>query len=100
MAETVEFAGREFARGCRIELLDLLPHGSGVELAPLAPDLHALTSNWAPKLRRPLVALDGHDANVLKAALVSAGSVEPSEKVVAPYSLWWDARTANPRRRP
>lgn len=66
--QAVEIAGREFTRGCGIEVHGLAPVGDGVELAPLVPRLEAFPSGngWGIRLRRPLLELPAADAELLR----------------------------------
>jgi hypothetical protein len=64
----VEFGGREFPRGCRIDVCSLAPWGQGVELQPLVEQLAAFPNSkaWSTYLRRPLLHLPESDAAILK----------------------------------
>lgn len=69
----VRIAGRDFTRGCAIEIDLLTPYLRGVELARLLPRLAAFPDKrpgaWSIRLRRPLLALPGADADLLRAEL-------------------------------
>lgn len=56
-------AGRDFPRGCDMEIHTLTPYLEGVELAPLVPRLEAFAGSaaWGMRLRRPLVSLGTSD---------------------------------------
>lgn len=76
----VEIAGREFTRGCGIEIRSLAPVREGVELAPLVPRLAAFPegNGWGVRLRRPLLELPATDAALIRDQLAQA-SYEPGE---------------------
>jgi hypothetical protein len=59
-------AGRDFPRGCDLEIYSLTPYLEGVELAPLVPRLGAFAGStaWGMRLSRPLVLLSGGDDEV------------------------------------
>jgi hypothetical protein len=64
-------AGRDFPRGCDLEIHTLTPYLEGVELAPLVPRLEAFagSSAWGMRLRRPLVSLSVRDHELIGAAV-------------------------------
>ena len=81
--DIVELAGRQFPRGCGINMQTLTPYRTGVELAPLVTELEAFagaTSTWGMRLRRSLVPLSSPDAALLSRK-VRATARDSSEEV-------------------
>ncbi|GEM_PF-546627 len=85
--EPLTIAGREFTRGCTIEIDSLAPYLRGVELAPLLPRLAAFPDKragaWSIRLRRPLLALPTGDADLLRAELAKVATTP--DEVVGEY---------------
>jgi hypothetical protein len=67
--EPVTIAGRDFTRGCGLRLESVTPYRTGVELAPLVPELEVFPDTrpgaWAVRIRRPLVQLGPADVELL-----------------------------------
>lgn len=86
-AKPVSIAGRDFTRGCAIEVESLTPYLEGVELARLLPRLAAFPDKragaWSIRLRRPLLALPATDADLLRSEL--AGAATTPTAVVGEY---------------
>ena len=77
LAGPVTIAGREFTHGCGLRVLELAPLGSGVELAPLIPELSSFPNKrgWAMRLRRPPAHADRRGC--------AAASGSPRERLAA-----------------
>ncbi|WP_067135959.1 hypothetical protein [Microtetraspora malaysiensis] len=77
--EPVTIAGRDFTRGCAINLQSLTPYLTGIELVPLVPKMDAFPnkSAWSIRLRRPLLEVTEADAHLLRQEL-TAVAAEPS----------------------
>jgi hypothetical protein len=73
LPEPVLFGDRRYTSGCELDIQGLAPLRTGVELQPLVPQMHAFPDpkSWSVHLRRPLVPLDEHDADLLKDRLAS-----------------------------
>jgi hypothetical protein len=71
LAEPVVFGERRYTSGCTLDIRGVAPLRDGVELHPLVPQLHAFPDAraWSIQLRRTLVRLDEHDADLLKRQL-------------------------------
>lgn len=78
----VEFNERIFSIGCSLRIHVLTPYGTGVELAKYAPRMHIFPNptSWGIYIRRPLVALDNHDYDLLEQALRKV-AVEPTKAI-------------------
>lgn len=63
----VEFDGQSFPLGCRLRVTGLAPKGDGLDFAGIVSTLHLFPDSgmWAIRLRRVLVPLDAHDAEIL-----------------------------------
>jgi hypothetical protein len=84
----VNLAGRDFPRGCDLEITRVLPWPTGPELPQLVPRLSAFADKgrgWSVWLRRPLVAIGAADADLLSAEL---------DRAVAGQATTLDAATA------
>jgi hypothetical protein len=68
LAEPVVFGERRYTLGCTLDIQGVAALHEGVELSPLATELHVFpdAKTWGTQLRRPLVPLDAHDASLLK----------------------------------
>lgn len=86
--QPVVISGRTYPVGCNIAVKGLAALREGVVLRDLVPDLDAFPDKgtWAIRLRRPLVSLSAHDADLLSAHLAPL-AVNPRE-TVGGY-LWW-----------
>jgi hypothetical protein len=71
LAEPVVFDERRYTSGCTLDIQSVAPLRDGIELRPLVPQLHAFPDEraWSIRLRQPPVALDEHDAALLKSQL-------------------------------
>ncbi|GAA3813315.1 hypothetical protein GCM10022226_37560 [Sphaerisporangium flaviroseum] len=82
--EPVSIAGRDFTRGCEIEVEQLTPYLTGVDLVPLVPRLETFPDKragaWSIRLRRPLLELAEADAHLLRDALATV-SGEPADVI-------------------
>jgi hypothetical protein len=81
---------REFPLEYRIELARLAPLGEGIMLREVVPRLRAFEvgkqpNSWTAVLRRPLVALDSDDAQLLRHALYAQAS-PATDALVATYA--------------
>lgn len=98
-AKPVSIAGRDFTRGCGIDVDMLAPYLRGVELAPLLPRLAAFPDKragaWSIRLRRPLLALPTADADLLRGALAEV-AVEPAAVVEEYFDRIRPVRRAKP----
>ena len=67
--EPVTIAGRDFTRGCDLKVGRVTPYRTGVEVAPLVPELEVFPDTrpgaWAVRIRRPLVQLGRADTDLL-----------------------------------
>ena len=68
LTEPVVFGERRYTSGCALDIQGVAALHEGVELSPLATELHVFpdAKTWGTQLRRPLVPLDEHDASLLK----------------------------------
>ncbi|WP_051180056.1 hypothetical protein [Nocardia concava] len=61
----LNIAGRDFTRSCEIDIHQLSPYLTGVELVPLVPQLRCFPDKragaWSLRLRRPLLQIDDSD---------------------------------------
>lgn len=75
------FDGREFPIGVSLRIERLAPLRRGVELAPLVARLHTFPdpASWSARMRRALVPLDEHDAELIERALLSFAPRYPGE---------------------
>jgi hypothetical protein len=82
----VAIAGRTFPRGCHLDINALTPYLTGVDLADLIPALESFPdkANWSIRLRRPLVALTEHDAELLHSELKGTAQ-EPPDSAIRGY---------------
>jgi hypothetical protein len=78
----VDFGGRTFPLGCSLRVASLAKRGSGPELAELVSQLHLFPKpeSWSMRLRRVLIPLDAHDANLLHGRLKRVAG-PPSEAI-------------------
>src|SRR5262249_25218249 len=85
LKEPIEFGDRTFPLGCSLKLHALTSYGAGVEMAQHVTRMHAFPNPrvWSAYLRRTLVALDGHDFDLLLTALRQIAA--PPGSVVADY---------------
>jgi len=85
-AVPVVFGDRSYPYECRIRLHALTPPLTGVELASLVPELHLFPDphSWSARLRRALVPLDAHDADLIDQRLT--GLVQEPRHHVAAYA--------------
>ena len=92
LPEPVVFGERRFTSGCSLDIRGVAPFRTGVELRPLVPDLHVFPDarSWSVHLRRPLVALDEHDATLLKRHL--APLLEPPSHHLNDYQQFAEKR--------
>lgn len=92
LPEPVVFGERRFTSGCTLDIRGVAPLRTGVELRPLVPDLHAFPDarSWSVHLRLPLVALDDHDATLLKRHL--APLLEPPSHHLNAYQQFAEKR--------
>lgn len=67
----VELIGRTFDRIASLQIISLAPVLSGIELAPLVPQLYAFPNKetWSIRLRRPLLRLPKADADLFRQLL-------------------------------
>lgn len=96
LEEPVRVGGRTFPVGCDVTFSTAAPWGHGVELGTLVDGLDVFAGTgqaWSIRLRRPLVALSGGDATLLRRRL-DAVAPQPLADVLAPYARWWNT----PRR--
>jgi hypothetical protein len=86
--QAVVISGRTYPVGCKISVKRLAALHEGVILRDLVPDLDAFPNKetWAIRLRRPLVSLSAHDADLLSARLAPLVG-NPKETVVG-YLRW------------
>ncbi len=86
--QPVVISGRTFPVGCKISVKRLAALRDGVVLRDLVPDLDAFSDKetWAIRLRRPLVSLSAHDADLLSAHLAPL-AVNPGD-TVGGYLRW------------
>jgi hypothetical protein len=99
--EPVVFGDREFPVGCTLDINALAPAREGVELAEVAPSLHAfrVPERWSVYLRRALVPIDDHDARLLSTRLKPL-TTQPHEvlsgyqRLAAPVKAAARSRTA------
>ena len=67
--DPVTIAGRDFTRGCDLKVERVTPYRTGVEVAPLVPELEVFPDTrpgaWAVRIRRPLVRLGRADTDLL-----------------------------------
>ena len=67
--DPVTIAGRDFTRGCDLRVERVTPYRTGVEVAPLVPELEVFPDTrpgaWAVRIRRPLVQLGAADTELL-----------------------------------
>jgi hypothetical protein len=90
--EPARFGDRTFPVGCDLDLGAVAPFGRGVELAPLVSRLSVFDGAdyaWSIRLRRPLVHLQGADADRIRPIL--DGVTGPDN--VGEYTRWY-ARVA------
>lgn len=75
LCEPVCLAGRTFPVGCDLDLEVLVPPLSGIEFAPLVPQLASFGQggDWAWRLRRSIVPLTPRDASLLRRELRQTG---------------------------
>ena len=82
--DTVTIAGRDFTRGCDLKLERVTPYRTGVEVAPLVPELEVFPDTrpgaWAVRIRRPLVQLGRADTELLTGRLAAVAG-DPAELV-------------------
>jgi hypothetical protein len=85
LPKPVGIAGRTYTHGCRLQLDRAAPPHEGLELAPLVPRLHAFPdpTTWSVRLRRTLMTIDDHDADLVRGAL--EGRLCPLEEVLGQY---------------
>ncbi|MBE1586763.1 hypothetical protein ACFPOI_51355 [Nonomuraea angiospora] len=73
--EPVKIAGRDFTRGCELNIEMLAPYLTGIELVPLIPQLDAFPDKregvWPIRLRRPLLEISNADAQLLRQELTT-----------------------------
>lgn len=83
----VAFDDRQFPVGCSLTIDRLAPARHGVDLQTLATEIHAfaIPGSWRSYLRRPLVPLDQHDADLLRRSL-DALAKTPSADILASYA--------------
>lgn len=74
LEDPVTFGEQTYTVGCDLKIATLAPVKTGVDFAQLAPMMHAFPvhERWAVYLRRPLVPLDKHDAELLRRNLQPA----------------------------
>lgn len=98
-ARPVSIAGRDFTRGCAIDVDLLAPYLRGVELAPLLPRMAAFPDKragaWSIRLRRPLLALPSADADLLRAELAEAAG-KPADVMEEYFERIRPVRRARP----
>ncbi|WP_433620938.1 hypothetical protein [Nocardia sp. CA-120079] len=96
----VSIAGRDFTRGCDMEIHQLTAYRTGVELAELVPQLHAFPDKrvgaWSLRLRRPLLFVDSRDTTLIERALDQMAS--RPEVVIPEYLLKIRPVASNIRR--
>lgn len=82
--EPVVFS-RVFTVGCTLDIKALAPARTGLDLAEMVSSLHAfrVTTRWSVYLRRPLVPLDNHDAELLSSRLKPL--TRPPAEVLSEY---------------
>lgn len=86
----VVVAGRALPYGCSVSVDSLAPLGLGVPLRSLVDRLDVFSKNpqaWSVWLRRTVVPLSDHDANLLAKSLTSVEQ-RPAE-VLGPYLKWF-----------
>jgi hypothetical protein len=78
-------AGRSFPSGCGLDVQQLAPYPQGVELRKLVTRLDAFPEfrTWSARLRRPLVALSDHDAELIRIELAPLG--RPRDEALRTY---------------
>jgi hypothetical protein len=95
----VNLAGRDFPRGCDLEITRVLPWPMGPELPQLVPRLNAFADKgrgWSVWLRRPLVALGAADADLLSAELdLAAGHTTALDAATAAATYPFRPRVAS-----
>jgi hypothetical protein len=85
----VVVADRTLPYSCAISVESLTPLGLGVSLRALVTQLDVFKKNpqaWSIWLRRTLLPLSNHDANLLTKHL--APLAQPPQNVIAPYLKW------------
>lgn len=77
--EPAVFGGRSYPIGVRLEVESLASRADGVELAPLVHGLHAFPDprSWSARMRRALVPLDQHDADLIAGRLAAVAQPYP-----------------------
>ncbi|GAA1461811.1 hypothetical protein NE857_13380 [Nocardiopsis exhalans] len=84
--DPVTIAGRDFNRGCDLKLERVTSYRTGVEVAPLVPELEVFPDTrpgaWAVRIRRPLVQLGAADTDLLT-SLVEEAAGDPAELIPA-----------------
>lgn len=86
------FGLRKYPVGCDLEIGPLLPRGSGIELAPLVPNLDTFAEHrqsWSILLRRPLLRMTDRDAQRIERQLQKALEKSTSKDVLEDYSKWY-----------
>lgn len=90
LSTPVVVAGRALPYGCSVSVDSLAPLGLGVPLRSLVDKLDVFSKNpqaWSVWLRRTVVPLSDHDANLLAKPLASVEQ-RPGE-VLGPYLKWF-----------
>ncbi len=85
LAKPVVFSERRYSLGCELDIAGVAPLHTGVELRLLVPELNAFpdSRSWSAHLRRPLVPLDNHDADLLVSYLTPL--LEPLDRHLDAY---------------
>lgn len=82
--DPVTIAGRAFTQGCDLRVEQVTPYRTGVEMAPLVPELEIFPDTrpgaWAMRIRRPLVRLGSADTDLLTRRLEAVAG-DPAELV-------------------
>jgi hypothetical protein len=88
LSSPLEIAGRTFTSVCDLEIKELAPRRSGIEVVPIVHAIEALASSasWGMLLRRPLLELTSADAAFLAERLKV--HVVAYHDALQSYSTW------------